>query len=574
MQQRGGFGCIQRAATRRERSLDDRPGGGGIDGDQFRRIGRGFHQGDPVLLVAPALHERSDGIVGRVVGGNAPIQETLPGGAGAVRAQPARQHPRPAAADGKSLHGFNHGGGGRLGRNQRVRRVQDQHAVELARSQQRLQRGGHPVGTGIAAQIERILGNDPRRQNPADRDLGLPAEPGQAPAFRQQGIGGQQAEPPAVADNRQPVAGRRQVERQSFGGPKQLPQRPDPQHPGPAERGVVNRIGLMGCGIAPPAGPDHQHRLDARRRPRRREERADPLQCLQIQQDGAGIGIAGQPIQQVAEIDIGAFAERDDAGKTDALGGGPFDHRRQHRSRLRDQGQMARPGPQMAERGVEPAARHDDAEAVRAEQPQAVRPGSVPQSAVENRRFIGAMPAGRGGDHRDFGAAPAQFGQQAGNGRRRSGDHRQFRRARQIGRARIGRHFQNAPVPAVDQEQLALETAVQQVAGQRRAQRTGPLAGADQRDRGGIEQIPQMADRHRRNPDTGMVGIYGEAGENATAGRSAARQSSNGAPARVNGARLYLVERADAAPIAGPAPVFCRPARSPSGDPEQAPQTP
>jgi hypothetical protein len=45
-------------------------------------------------------------------------------------------------------------------------------------------------------------------------------------------------------------------------------------------------------------------------------------------------------------------------------------------------------------------------------------------------------------------------------------------------------------MPAVDQEQIALETTVQQIAGQRRAQRSRPLAGADQCDGGGIEQIP------------------------------------------------------------------------------------
>jgi hypothetical protein len=53
---------------------------------------------------------------------------------------------------------------------------------------------------------------------------------------------------------------------------------------------------------------------------------------------------------------------------------------------------------------------------------------------------------------------------------------------------RKGVSILNAPMAAVEQEQFAFKTARQQVAGQRRAHRTGPLAGPDQRHRSRVKQ--------------------------------------------------------------------------------------
>ncbi len=67
---------------------------------------------------------------------------------------------------------------------------------------------------------------------------------------------------------------------------------------------------------------------------------------------------------------------------------------------------------------------------------------------------------------------------------------RQFRGVRQVGQALEGWHVLNARMAAVDQEQFALETARQQIAGQRRTDGAGSLAGADQRHGSGLEQRP------------------------------------------------------------------------------------
>ena len=61
-------------------------------------------------------------------------------------------------------------------------------------------------------------------------------------------------------------------------------------------------------------------------------------------QDGLGVHVERQPVQAVADINVGHVSQRDELGKTDALGRRPIDHGRDHGTRLRYQRDAARQG--------------------------------------------------------------------------------------------------------------------------------------------------------------------------------------------------------------------------------------
>ncbi|HEU0116287.1 MAG TPA: hypothetical protein VFQ80_16480 [Thermomicrobiales bacterium] len=118
------------------------------------------------------------------------------------------------------------------------------------------------------------------------------------------------------------------------------------QQPGAAKRGIVNRIGAgqrAGMGqrrfgaLRMAAGFDHQHRLAARRRTRRRHELARVFDRLDVEQDSAGAAVEGEMIEQVGEVDVDAVAERDNRREADVVRGRPFDQSGGDGARLRDE---------------------------------------------------------------------------------------------------------------------------------------------------------------------------------------------------------------------------------------------
>ena len=158
LQQRNGIDCIQHTAIHPSHPFENWPDDGWIRIEQFRNLGRGFHQREPILLVVPTPQEGSNRILRRVIGGDAPLQKALSGGLNTVRPPPARQHPRSALAmSAKPVHCFDHGGGDRRDRDSCVRRVKNEDTVEIALSQQHIQNRGNPVRSSILAEIERVF---------------------------------------------------------------------------------------------------------------------------------------------------------------------------------------------------------------------------------------------------------------------------------------------------------------------------------------------------------------------------------------------------------------------------------
>jgi hypothetical protein len=70
--------------------------------------------------------------------------------------------------------------------------------------------------------------------------------------------------------------------------------------------------------VAGAPGLDHDHRLVARGGARGRHELARRLDRFDVEQDGARARIAGQVVEQVAEVDVGVLAQRHHVREADA----------------------------------------------------------------------------------------------------------------------------------------------------------------------------------------------------------------------------------------------------------------
>ena len=111
-----------------------------------------------------------------------------------------------------------------------------------------------------------------------------------------------------------------------LGGAEQLVELADAQHTGAAERGLVGGIGArqrarvrqrrLGAARAA-ARLDHNDRLGARGAPGRRHELRRVGDRLHVEQDGAAVRVACQVVEQIAEIDVGHVAQRDDVREAD-----------------------------------------------------------------------------------------------------------------------------------------------------------------------------------------------------------------------------------------------------------------
>jgi hypothetical protein len=215
---------------------------------------------------------------------------------------------------------------------------------------------------------------------------------------------GHGARPAAVGDDRQALALRTELRGQRLGGIEQLADVLDAHDAGAAHGGVENDVGAAGhsrvrfdcrqpTGVA--TGLEQDDRLDARRRTQRAHEAAGVANAFDVEQDVMGEVVVDQVIEDFAEIDIGGAAQRDDAGKTDAVAGRPVEDRRADRSRLRDQRQIADIGVDAGKSRVESEIGADDAQTVRARAGERRSCGQSPSSCARARRPSGRLRQSR-----------------------------------------------------------------------------------------------------------------------------------------------------------------------------------
>ena len=240
-------------------------------------------------------------------------------------------------------------------------------------------------------------------------------------------------------------------------------------HVGAGERAGVRGGGLQA--VAGAAGLDDDHRLVARRRARRRHELARRLDRFDVEQDRAGVRVAGEVVEQVAEVDVGALAERDHVREADAPRARPS---RAPRSPARPTARRRRCSPGRAsvwaKLAFRPMPRRQQAEAVRAEQAQQVRP-----RGVERRLLLRGAQAGGHDDRRR--ACRAGRARRPGRARCRAACTARPGRARSAGRPR--RRASGTPSSVacfgLTRVDRAGEAAGAQVAPDRRADAAGAV---------------------------------------------------------------------------------------------------
>lgn len=97
---------------------------------------------------------------------------------------------------------------------------------------------------------------------------------------------------------------------------------PHPQHTGAADGGIIDIVEAVGRIVAPAF--QHQDRLVARGCPGRREKVAGVVQFVHVDQDGAGDAVAGELVQQLAEVDVAVITQGDEGGKAQFMLLGPI----------------------------------------------------------------------------------------------------------------------------------------------------------------------------------------------------------------------------------------------------------
>ena len=287
--------------------------------------------------------------------------------------------------------------------------LQHQHRIGVRILEQQRQRAGVAVGPAR----RRGCRPDCRgTRSAAGTRRAPPASPGSASASRPPPSSSASAAmtpmpPPLVRmASRSPIGALAHPQR--LDGVEQIADVVHPQHAGAAEGGVVDRRrrppSAPVCEATAPAAAGWRPALMTTTGFRRAAARAADMNfracvtALDVEQDAAHLGFAGQVIQHIAEVDVAHVAQRDDVGEADAARRRPVEHRGDDGARLGDEGEMAGLGLDMGEAGVQADRRRHDAQAVGADdaQPVAAAPPPASPGAARRRR---RRAAEAGGDH-------------------------------------------------------------------------------------------------------------------------------------------------------------------------------
>ncbi len=242
------------------------------------------------------------------------------------------------------------------------------------------------------------------------------------------------------------------------------------------------------------AGLDDDDGLVARRRPRGRHELARRVDRFDVEQDRARVRVAAEVVEQVAEVHVGRVAERDEVREPDAAALRVVEHRGRQRAGLGNERERARARADVREACIEPDAGHQQADAVGAEDPQAMRARRL-EHAAHQLRSRRRRRHGRDHDGR-AGAAMPELVHQARQRRGRGADDSEIRRRRQLLDCGPGAPAGDRPVPQVDRPELATEAAGEHIADHRRAHAAGTVGCADHGDRGRTQQLVEVAGAH------------------------------------------------------------------------------
>ncbi len=107
------------------------------------------------------------------------------------------------------------------------------------------------------------------------------------------------------------------------------------------------------CAVRKPSGLDQDHRFEPRCRAGGGQELARRAQGFDKEQDGAGVTVEGQMIEDVAKIQVNHVAQGDQVRKANAPRQGPVQHRGDQGSGLGDEGDPSGWRRSVGQAGVE-----------------------------------------------------------------------------------------------------------------------------------------------------------------------------------------------------------------------------
>ena len=136
---------------------------------------------------------------------------------------------------------------------------------------------------------------------------------------------------------------------------------------------------------------------------------------LDVEQDRARVAVGREIVEQVAEVDVGHVAERDEMREADAARLRPVEHAVTSAPDWDTKAMLPGGGAVCAKLALSPIAGHEHADAVRAEDAQQMRARSVEHRLLHAPPVLAGL-AEAGGDHDSRpGAARAQFGDEPGH---------------------------------------------------------------------------------------------------------------------------------------------------------------
>ena len=166
----------------------------------------------------------------------------------------------------------------------------------------------------------------------------------------------------------------------------------DADDAGAAEGGAVERV-VAGDGAGVAGGRqggarrapalDHDDRLGLGEVARRAHELARVGDGLDVQDDGAGVRVGAEVVDEVAEVDVAHGADADEGGEADLVGGRPVEDGGAQGARLAEEGDAAGRRDHVREGHVEVDRRADVAQAVGADDAHAVGLGDADDLLLE-----------------------------------------------------------------------------------------------------------------------------------------------------------------------------------------------
>jgi len=90
--------------------------------------------------------------------------------------------------------------------------------------------------------------------------------------------------------------------------------------------------------------------------PARRTAASRRREGLDVEQDGTGLAVRGQVVEQVAEIHVHVLTQRDEMGEAQVLAVRPVQQGGEQRAGLGHRGEVTRCGGSLGEAGIEPEA--------------------------------------------------------------------------------------------------------------------------------------------------------------------------------------------------------------------------